>query len=53
MKSFQIPALVAGKVHPMMPKPSELKLINYDFVKFGSAATRNRLLQRWQQEVNK
>jgi iron(III) transport system substrate-binding protein len=53
VKSFQIPALVAGKVHPMMPKPSELKLINYDFVKFGAAATRNRLLQRWQQEVNK
>ena len=52
VKSYQIPALKAGTSHPMMPKPSEMKLINYDFVKYGAAATRTRLLARWQQEVN-
>jgi iron(III) transport system substrate-binding protein len=30
---------------------SEMKLINYDFVKYGSSAERNRLLAKWDKEV--
>jgi len=52
VKSYQVPALKSATTHPMMPKGAELKLINYDFVKYGASATRTRLLARWQQEVN-
>jgi len=29
----------------------EIKLINYDFAKYGSSATRKRLLGKWTDEV--
>ena len=29
----------------------EIKLINYDFAKYGSAAERKRLLEKWDREV--
>ncbi len=53
VKSYQIPALKTATIHAMMPKPNEIKLINYDFVKYGSTAVRTRLLARWEQEINK
>jgi len=33
------------------PKLTEIKLINYDFAKYGSAAERKRILERWDREV--
>ena len=36
---------------PQAPKFSEIKLINYDFAKYGSSAERRRLLQKWDKEV--
>ena len=33
------------------PKISEIKLIDYDFAKYGSSAERKRLLARWDAEV--
>jgi branched-chain amino acid transport system substrate-binding protein len=30
----------------------QIKLINYDFAKYGSSAERKRLLDRWEKEVN-
>ena len=33
------------------PKLSEIKLINYDFAKYGSTAERTRLLSKWDKEV--
>jgi iron(III) transport system substrate-binding protein len=30
---------------------SEIKLINYDFAKYGGAAERKRLLDKWDKEV--
>lgn len=38
-------------VYPGMPTLSELKLINYDFPKYGSSAVRNGLLSRWDKEI--
>ena len=33
------------------PKLGEIKLINYDFAKYGSSAERRRLLSKWDSEV--
>ena len=31
---------------------ADIKLIHYDFAKFGSSETRKRLLARWEKDVN-
>ena len=36
---------------PQSPKMDQMKLINYDFVKYGSSAERTRLLAKWDKEV--
>jgi iron(III) transport system substrate-binding protein len=36
---------------PNAPDLSRMKLVQYDFVKYGSAAERRRLLDRWDREV--
>jgi len=50
--SFQVPSNKGASAPPGSPNLSEIKLINYDFVKFGSSAERNRLLKRWDTEVS-
>ena len=35
-----------------VPDMADVKLIAYDFAKFGSSETRRRLLARWEKEVN-
>ena len=50
-KQFQIPSNVATPVSPLSPKVSEIKLIDYDFAKYGTTAERKRLLERWDREV--
>jgi iron(III) transport system substrate-binding protein len=37
---------------PMVPNLTEVKVINYDFAKYGSSETRKRLLERWEKEIN-
>ena len=49
--SFQLPSNVNTPVSPLSPKPAEIKLIDYNFAKYGSAAERKRLLERWDREV--
>lgn len=51
-KSYQIPSSLAAKVHPLAPNPKAMKLISYDFAKYGSSAERKRLIERWEKEVN-
>ena len=41
----------ARPISPLSPKPAEIKLINYDFAKYGASAERKRLLERWDREV--
>ena len=36
----------------MVPNLAEVKVINYDFGKYGSSETRKRLLERWEKEIN-
>lgn len=49
--SYQLPSNTATPVPPEAPDISSIKLINYDFEKYGSSAERTRLLSRWTREV--
>jgi iron(III) transport system substrate-binding protein len=49
--SYQVPSNRASKVPALAPKLGEIKLIDYDFVKYGSSAERSRLLKKWDAEV--
>ncbi len=50
-KSFQVPSNKAAPVPPQSPKLDDIKLIDYDFAKYGSSAERTRLLAKWDAEV--
>jgi iron(III) transport system substrate-binding protein len=50
-KSFQIPSNKASPIPKEAPKLADIKLINYDFAKYGASAERTRLLARWDKEV--
>src|SRR5678815_120623 len=49
--SYQVPSNKNASAPPQAPKFSEIKLIDYDFVKYGSTAERTRLLTKWDKEV--
>lgn len=49
--SFQVPSNKASTVPPESPDTSHIKLIHYDFEKYGSSAERTRLLSRWTKDV--
>jgi iron(III) transport system substrate-binding protein len=50
-KSFQTPSAMDAPLPPGAPDITKIKLIDYDFVKYGSASERRRLLDRWDREV--
>ncbi|MCP8937969.1 ABC transporter substrate-binding protein [Alsobacter sp. SYSU M60028] len=50
-KSFQVPSNKATPVPKESPNLAEIKLINFDFAKYGSSAERKRLLAKWDAEV--
>ena len=50
-KSFQVPSNKSAVTPPEAPKLKEIKLIDYDFKKYGSTAERTRLLANWDKEV--
>ena len=50
--SFQVPSNKAAAPPPEAPKLADIKLIDYDFKKYGSSAERKRLLEKWEKEVN-
>jgi iron(III) transport system substrate-binding protein len=49
--SLQVPANKTFKPDPRIPLLDSVKLIKYDFEKYGKAAERRRLLDRWTKEV--
>jgi iron(III) transport system substrate-binding protein len=51
-KQFQLPSNTASKLDARMPDFKKAKMINYDYVKYGSSAERKRLIERWEKEVN-
>jgi iron(III) transport system substrate-binding protein len=52
VKEFAIPTNRGVPLPPQVPKLSEIKVIEYDFAKYGSSAERRRLLERWEREIN-
>jgi iron(III) transport system substrate-binding protein len=50
-KNYQVPSSKSAAVPPQAPKLTEIKLINFDFAKYGSSAERRRLLGKWDNEV--
>ena len=50
-QAFQVPSNKNATPPPEAPDFSEIKLIDYDFAKYGSSDERTRLLQKWDEEV--
>ena len=50
-RSYQVQANVATPLSEHAPRLEKVKLIDYDFKKFGAAAERKRLLARWDNEI--
>lgn len=51
VKAFQVMSNKAAESSPQAPDISKVKLIDYDFAKYGSSAERKRLLKKWDDEV--
>ncbi|MGR3661653.1 MAG: ABC transporter substrate-binding protein [Paracoccaceae bacterium] len=52
VNAFQVPSNMGADTSDMAPDMSTIKLIDYDFKKYGSSATRKRLLKKWDDEVS-
>jgi len=50
-KSYQVPSSKSAQVPPEAPKLTDIKLIDFDFAKYGSSTERRRLLSKWDNEV--
>ncbi len=51
VNAFQVPSNVNSPTSPDAPDLKTIKLIDYDFKKYGSSAERKRLLKKWDDEV--
>lgn len=49
--AFQVPSNRAAAIPPNAARMEAIKTIDFDFVKYGAADTRKRLLQRWSSEI--
>ena len=52
LKEFAIPTNRNVVLPPMVPRLTDVKVIDYDFSRFGASETRKRLLERWEREIN-
>ncbi len=52
VNAFQVPSNKNAETSDKAPDMSSIKLIDYDFVKYGSSDERKRLLQKWDEEVS-
>jgi iron(III) transport system substrate-binding protein len=50
--SYQLPSNKSATQSELAPDLSTIKLIEYDFEKYGSSEERKRLLQKWDEEVS-
>jgi len=51
VKEFAIPTNRDVPLPPQVPNLADIKVISYDFAKYGAAAERKRLLERWDREI--
>ena len=52
VKEYAIPTNRSVALPPQVPKLTDIKVIDYDFAKYGASETRKRLLERWEKEIN-
>jgi iron(III) transport system substrate-binding protein len=52
VNAFQVPSNMGAETSPSAPDMSTIKLIDYDFRKYGSSDERKRLLKKWDDEVS-
>ena len=50
-KAYQVPSNRGAPPPPQSPDLGKIKLIDYDFAKYGSATERKRLLAKWDADV--
>jgi iron(III) transport system substrate-binding protein len=50
-KQFQLPSNTKVPKDPRMTDPAKIKLINYDYAKYGASAERRRLIAKWEKEI--
>ena len=51
-KQYQLPSNKSAVVDPNVPDFKKIKLIDYDYAKYGASAERKRLIARWEKDVN-
>ena len=51
-RQYQLPSNKATPVDPNVPDFKKIKLIEYDYAKYGASAERRRLIAKWEKEVN-
>lgn len=49
--AYQLPSNRSAPIPPQAPRFEQIKLIDYDFAKWGNAAERTRLLTKWDKDV--
>lgn len=50
-RGFQVPSNMATVVDPRVPDIKKIRLIKYDYNKYGQAAERKRLIQLWEDKI--
>ena len=51
VQSFQVPTNTEAAIPAEAIRPEDVKLIEYDFVTYGSEAKRKALISRWVEQV--
>jgi iron(III) transport system substrate-binding protein len=51
-KQFQLPSNKATPIDPRVPDFKKIKLIDYDYARYGASAERRRLIAKWERDVN-
>ena len=51
VNQWHVPAHRDAKPDPRIPDLTAIKLVDYDFAKFGNSAMRRHILERWDREV--
>jgi iron(III) transport system substrate-binding protein len=52
VKEYAIPTNRSVALPPQVPKLTDIKVIDYDFARYGASDTRKRLLERWEKDIN-
>ena len=51
-RQYQLPSNKATPVDARVPDFKKIRLIDYDYAKYGESAERRRLISKWEKEVN-